>query len=474
MRKGFQDAVLVEDASALEQAEQEGTAAADALEAAAKLPGLEARRADTLKALVTATRTVARDARSSYAAMIGAGANLSPEMMRATRELAARMDGLGKELQTARETLAADLRGNLEGALASSARQRWVALVLFLCSLGIATVVVTLTVRRSIVTPIRTIVGLLEDSASQVHQAAASVASSSQSLSKGAADQAASLEETSASMEEMAAMTRQNADHTHRAAAMMGDAERSVHGANEALTGMVGAMAAIKASSDKVAKIIKAIDEIAFQTNILALNAAVEAARAGEAGMGFAVVADEVRALAQRSAQAARDTAALIEESIARSAEGEQRVDQVTSAMRAITASTGQVKALVDEVSVASRQQAQGIDQVSQTVVQMEKVTQTTAATAEESAAASEQLNHQAATSLAVVAQLSALVGGGAAAPAAPAAAALPASPAAKAASSAARPQPAARQTVTVSTRQPKATAEEQIPFGDTGTFGSF
>ena len=159
---------------------------------------------------------------------------------------------------------------------------------------------------------------------------------------------------------------------------------------------MVASMASIQESSQQVAKIIKTIDEIAFQTNILALNAAVEAARAGEAGMGFAVVADEVRNLAQRSAQAAQDTAALIEASIAKAGEGNAKVEQVAAAIAGITDERDKVKGLVDEVSVGQPQQAQGIDQVSQAIAQMEKVTQTTAATAEESAAASEELNAQA------------------------------------------------------------------------------
>ena len=175
-------------------------------------------------------------------------------------------------------------------------------------------------------------------------------------------------------------------------------------------------MGDIKHSSDKIAKIIKVIDEIAFQTNILALNAAVEAARAGEAGMGFAVVADEVRNLAQRCAQAAKDTAALIEESIAKSNDGKSKVDQVAAAIRAITEESGKVKTLVDEVSVGSQEQTRGIEQVAKALTQMEQVTQQSAANAEESAAAAEELTAQAATLMDVVGHLSAMVGGGEAA----------------------------------------------------------
>ena len=211
-------------------------------------------------------------------------------------------------------------------------------------------------------------------------------------------------------MEEMASMTRKNAENSQDAAAHMLETERLVTQANGALADLVTSMATIRDSSGQVTKIIKTIDEIAFQTNILALNAAVEAARAGEAGMGFAVVADEVRNLAQRSAQAAKDTAVLIEASASNATSGGTKVDAVVLAMSDITASSGRVRGLIDEVSAASRQQAQGIDQVTQAITQMEKVTQTTAATAEESAAASEELNAQAEQTLNTVRELEQMV----------------------------------------------------------------
>ncbi len=304
----------------------------------------------------------------------------------------------------------------------------------------------------------------LKEGSHQVVAAATQVATSSQSLSQGATEQAASLEETSASMEEMASMTRKNAENAHQAATLVAGVAQQVEESNAALKGMVASMSAIRESSNKVAKIIKTIDEIAFQTNILALNAAVEAARAGEAGMGFAVVADEVRNLAQRSAQAAKDTAGLIEESIARSQEGAGKVEQVATAIATITSSVSQVKAIVHEVHEASRQQTQGIDQVAQAIAQMEKVTQTTAATAEESAAASEELNAQAEGSMAVVHDLEEMVGGSAATPVAEPDQAPPSAGGGSSRVVTLQKRPAAV----------RKTAEEQIPFGDTGTFGKF
>jgi methyl-accepting chemotaxis protein len=253
----------------------------------------------------------------------------------------------------------------------------------------------------------------LSEGAEQITSAASQVASSSQSLAQGASEQAASLEETSASSEEITSMTRKNAENSQSAADVMTAVDQHVKEGNRTLEEMVVSMAEIHASSDKISKIIKVIDEIAFQTNILALNAAVEAARAGEAGMGFAVVADEVRNLAQRSAQAAKDTAGLIEESIAKSNEGGAKLQQVTEVIRAITESSSKVKTLVDEVNLGSKEQARGIDQIAKAVSEMDQVTQSTAANAEESASASEELSAQAEALNQVVRQLRAMVGGG-------------------------------------------------------------
>jgi methyl-accepting chemotaxis protein len=274
-------------------------------------------------------------------------------------------------------------------------------------------------VSRSVVRPITIELQELRLGAAQVRSAATQVSASAQELSLGATQQAATLEETSASMEEIAAMTRTNSDSTERAAALVADCETLVATANTALAEMVTSTSAIETSSQRVAKIIRTIDEIAFQTNILALNAAVEAARAGEAGMGFAVVADEVRTLAQRSAQAARDTAALIEGSIAASGAGVANVERVSRAFLEITQSSNALRQVIDAIATASRQQTTGIDQVSVALTQMEQATQRTAAVAEESAAASEELDAQAQISGGVVEQVATRIIGEASTPSA-------------------------------------------------------
>lgn len=181
---------------------------------------------------------------------------------------------------------------------------------------------------------------------------------------------------------------------------------------NQVLDRMVGAMKEIGKASGKISRIIKVIDEIAFQTNILALNAAVEAARAGEAGMGFGVVADEVRNLAQRCAEAARDTAGLIEESVARSREAQETVDQVASGIRSIARHSDEVRSLVAGVSAGSQEQARAIEQVAQAIVQMEQLNQGTAATAEEGAAAAEELSAQSQTLRKIVGDLTSVISG--------------------------------------------------------------
>jgi methyl-accepting chemotaxis protein/methyl-accepting chemotaxis protein-1 (serine sensor receptor) len=302
------------------------------------------------------------------------------------------------------------LANDADAAYASIDSSRWVAAILLALSFAVGIVVVF--VIRQINTLLRNSVVELSESAVQIASAAGQVAASSQSLAQGASEQTATIEETSSASAEINSMARRTTEASRNSAEMVTHAQEGFEKANQSLTEMVGAMDGINASSQKISKIIKVIDEIAFQTNILALNAAVEAARAGEAGMGFAVVADEVRNLAQRCAQAAKDTADLIEESIQRSDGGRVKVDQVAVAIRAITAESAKFKVLVDEINLGSVEQTSGIDQISKAITQMEQVTQSSAAGAEEGAAAAEELNAQAEHMKDVVGALRTMVDG--------------------------------------------------------------
>jgi len=237
----------------------------------------------------------------------------------------------------------------------------------------------------------------VSEAVNQVTSASGQISQGSQSLAEGANEQASSLEEVSSSLEEMSSMTKQNADNSNHAKALMTEAGASINEADEAMKRMAQAIGQIKTSSDNTAKILKTIDDIAFQTNLLALNAAVEAARAGEAGKGFAVVAEEVRNLAMRSAEASKNTAAMIEESVKNAEGGVKITEDVAKALGTTVERSSKVTDLIAEIAAASNEQALGIEQVNTAVAQMNTVTQQNAANSEESASAAEELSSQAA-----------------------------------------------------------------------------
>lgn len=230
----------------------------------------------------------------------------------------------------------------------------------------------------------------------QVRSASEQISASSQSLAQGSSEQASSTEEVSSSVEEITAMSRQNAENAGQAMELSREAAESTGKANDSMNSMVEAIKSIKSSADETSKIIKTIDEIAFQTNLLALNAAVEAARAGDAGKGFAVVAEEVRNLAQRSAEAAKYTAQLIENSVSSTDTGVGIAGQVAEALVEISVKFGKVNNLVEEIAASSKDQVQGIAQINLALAEMDKVTQSNAAISEESASASEEMAAQA------------------------------------------------------------------------------
>ena len=270
----------------------------------------------------------------------------------------------------------------------------------------------TFYVVRRVARPLNRIVSDLADGTEQIGNASHQVASASQSLAEGATEQAAGLEETSSSMEEMASMTKQNADNAQQANGLAQESSNMAAEGIDAICQMNDTMGLIQKSSDETAKIIKVIDDIAFQTNLLALNAAVEAARAGEAGKGFAVVAEEVRNLAIRSAEAAKNTTVMIEESVANAKQGTAITEKAASALEQILVSVGKTVEVVGEIAAASQEQSQGIDQINTAIAQMDKITQQNAANAEESASASEELKGQAGQMKEIVTRLLATVRG--------------------------------------------------------------
>jgi methyl-accepting chemotaxis protein len=280
---------------------------------------------------------------------------------------------------------------------------------IFTIFLGIA---IGFLVARVIIKPVSNVVEGLTGCSSRVASGSSHILSSSQELAQGAAEQAASIEETSSSLEEMASMTRQNADNSDQADKLMKESNQVVARANDSMAGLTMSMQEISKASEETSKIIKTIDEIAFQTNLLALNAAVEAARAGEQGRGFAVVADEVRNLAMRSADAARNTADLIQSTLGKVKDGTELVTKTNEDFAEVAESVQKGGELVGEISASSREQARGIEQVNSAVSDMDNVVQQNSANAEESAASSQEMNVQAEQMKGFVDALSRLISG--------------------------------------------------------------
>ena len=297
--------------------------------------------------------------------------------------------------------------------------QREVAQIMYII-LGVLAVIImgglclSYWMARSISLPVNHAVTYLNDAADQVVSASNQIASASQSLAEGASEQAAAIEETSSSLEEMSSMTKQNAGNAGHANSIMNETKQIVNRAHESMVKLTRSMTEISKASEETSKIIKTIDEIAFQTNLLALNAAVEAARAGGAGAGFAVVADEVRNLAIRAADAAKNTASLIEDTVKKTKEGTDLVSKTNQDFEEVTQSANKVAELISEITAASQEQSQGIDQVNKAVAEMDKVTQQNAANAEESASASEEMNAQAEQMKVMVKELIKVIGGSA------------------------------------------------------------
>ena len=294
---------------------------------------------------------------------------------------------------------------------AAADRLRNFGIVLTLVALALTGGVVVL-VTRSVTRPINAMIDQLNTGSDQTTTAATEIANASVMLANQSSEQAAAVEETSASLEEMSATVKQTTLAADDCQGLMRQSQTVVEQGLASMEQMVQAIDTIKGSADRTARIVKTIDEIAFQTNLLALNAAVEAARAGEAGKGFAVVAEEVRNLAQRAANAARETSELIEQSVTHADRGVHVTAGARAAFAATAENATQVAAQVDRIAAAAREQAEGIDQIGTAMRQVDATTQGAAANAEETASAAEELNAQAVELRSVVAQLQALVTG--------------------------------------------------------------
>lgn len=248
---------------------------------------------------------------------------------------------------------------------------------------------------RKLIGKLQHIADEINQSTSEMSAASLNVASSSQNQAEGSSSQAAAIEESSASLEEMSSMTKANAENANQAKVLMEQARAAVFQVSDHMGNMAEAIMEVTRTSEETGKIIKTIDEIAFQTNLLALNAAVEAARAGEAGAGFAVVADEVRNLAIRAAGASHNTATLIENTIAVVKKSSEFTRLTQEAFTHNVEISTKVGTLVAEIATASQEQAEGINQISKAVADLDRVTQQNAASAEESASTAEEMSTQ-------------------------------------------------------------------------------
>jgi methyl-accepting chemotaxis protein len=303
------------------------------------------------------------------------------------------------------------LAARTDAAVAVARRRGDAALLVGIAVAALAAVVAAMSLRRHAAL-LRHTVGELASTSTYVAAGATQVAAASRSLADGTAEQVAAVERITTSARDVSGMAASNVQRTQSASEQVHREREELEAVQAQLTTLVTAMGEIDSASGRISKINKVIDEIAFQTNILALNAAVEAARAGEAGQGFAVVADEVRALARRSAEAARETAALIDESIVRTQSGRERVDAVATAIGGLARQAAGVQVLVDEVRRGSGEQQQAVGGIGAALSQIERVTLQSAAGAEQGSAAAEELTAQAAGLKDVSAALEAMVGG--------------------------------------------------------------
>ena len=380
----------------------------ETLDTMTMLPPVDPQSAATVKTLVDDHKAFTQEAQSVYLAL-----------SKGDKSLSDKADALSKKSEAIQESLENLHRGfnnvlqvRINDFRREGMHQRERTLALYIGFVILSLILIGVIMKRSVRRPLERVAFAINEGALNVADASQQVAGAGQALSEGASNQASAIEETTSSLTEMAAMIKQNALNAGETDKMMKKNTNEVlRQANESMGRLSKSIEGIAGASEATRRIIKTIDEIAFQTNLLALNAAVEAARAGEAGAGFAVVANEVRSLAMRAADAAKETTALIDNTIQNVNQGKEFAIETQATFNQNIELADKATTLVSEIAVASNEQSSGIEQMNQAMSSIDQVVQEIAAHAEETASASEELNAQSAAMKGIVEELVGMLG---------------------------------------------------------------